>query len=203
MKKLLFALALISLFSCKKEEKTEEKGTISEAIDGMQNLNKISNSMDDITKRTDELKTMTPVSNDVLKAVIPETLAGMKRTEMNVGHLGTMNVAAVTADYEDEADKSISVSITDGAGETGSAMVTMLMMGLSAETERTTEEGFEKTDEINGVKAFVSEKKSTDYIDSSIQYLVNNRYHVSLEGDGLTLDELKKVMQELNLSSLK
>lgn len=193
------------LISCSKTEKTEEKnGGFSDALNNVQNLNKLSNSMDDITKRAEDLKKMTPLNNEDLKTLLPEQLGGLKRTELSVGDNAMVNMSSAESSYKNEdSSKKINLQIMDGAGETGSAIVSMLMMGLNMNREKITETGFEKSTEIKGMKALVSENKSGDFTNSEIQMIAKDRYLITLRGDGLTYEELEKVAGELNFSNFK
>lgn len=205
MKKLIFAMSAILLISCSKTEKTEEKsGGLSEAYSNVKNLNKLSNSMDDITKNTDELKKLTPLSNDELKPLLPEQLLGLKRTELSVGDNAMMNMSSAESSYNNEdSSKKVNLQIMDGAGETGSAVVSMLMMSLNMDREKITETGFEKSKEIKGMKAMVSENKNGEIPNSEIQMIANNRYLITLRGDGISAEELEKAVSELNFSNFK
>jgi len=205
MKKVILTLALVSIVACKKnEEKNSDSGSIGDAINGAKSINNISNAMDDIQKQTDILKKETPLSNDVLKTVVPETVLGLSRTEIRVGDSAMMGLSSVTAKYGDTANKSITYTIMDGAGETGSAVASLLLMGLQTETEKTTPDGFEKTTKINNVKAMVSQNQNVNQeIFTSIQYILKDRYSVKIDGTGYNLDELKAAMDAINTSVLK
>lgn len=205
MKKLIFAMSAILLMSCSKKEKTEESnGGFSEALNNVQNLNKLSNSMDDITKHTEELKKMTPLTNEELKTLLPEQLGGLKRTELSVGDNAMVNMSSAESSYRNEdSSKKVDLQIMDGAGETGSAILSMLMMGLNMNREKITETGFEKSTEIKGIKALVSENKSGEVTNSEIQMVAKERYMITLRGDGFTYEELEKVAGEINFSNFK
>lgn len=202
MKNLLIAVSVLALVACKKEENKTEENSISGAISSAKNLNSISNAMDDINKNIETLKKTAPLSNDELKGALPENLAGLKRTELTVGDQSMMQISSAEAKYGTD-NKEISVRITDGAGETGSAMISIVMMGHSATLEKTTENGFEKIGEFNGKRMSIKETKETDRVDSEIQFIEKNRYLVDVEGDGFTYEELAKAIGELNLSALK
>ena len=205
MKKLfLVSSVLLLLTNCGKDPKKDENSnSISDAIGGMKNINNLSNSMEDITKRAEELKKLTPLTNDELKAVIPESVLGLKRTSISVGDNMMMKISSAEAEYKDDENKKIKISITDGAGETGSAMITMLMMGFSTNSEKTTETSSEKMGEFNGVKASVKDNKDGENVDSEIQYILKDRYLISIDGDGYTSEDLKKVMDMIKDSNLK
>lgn len=204
MKKLMMAASVLLLIACSKEEKkTEEKsGGLSDLVSSAKNYGKLSGSMEDVSKNIEKLKAMTPLNNEELKAASPEQLMGLKRTELSVGDNSMMNLSSAEAKYSDETNKNITLEIMDGAGETGSTMVSILMMGLNMDKEKTTQTGFEKSTEINGMKAMVSEEKGEDYINSKIQMVVKNRYVLTLSGDGISYEELTKALGEINLSKL-
>lgn len=205
MKKLIIAMSALLLISCSKKEKTEENsGGFSEAVSNVQNLNKLSNSMDDITKNTEALKKLTPLSNEELKPLLPEQLLGLKRTELSVGDNAMMNMSSAESSYNNEdSSKKLNLQIMDGAGETGSAVVSMLMMSLNMDREKITENGFEKSKEVKGMKAMISENKNGEITNSEIQMIANNRYLVTLKGDGIPAEELEKAVGELNFSNFK
>lgn len=205
MKKLMLATAALMLVACSKEEKVKEEksGSLSDLVSTAKNYGKVSSSMEDVTKKMESLKSIQPLTNDELKAVLPETLLGLARKELSVGDNAMMNLATAEAKYADEENKRIKVDIIDGAGETGSAMVSIMMMGLNVDKEKTTEFGFEKSTEINGVKSIVSETKNGEGVTSEIQTVLKNRYLVTLNADGFSYDELKMALGEFNTSALK
>ncbi|WP_300669879.1 hypothetical protein [Soonwooa sp.] len=206
MKKSLLILAVASLVACKKNEepKTDESSTsIGDVVNGAKTLSNLSASMDDIQKSADKLKTVKPLSNDEIKAALPENVIGLKRTEYNAGD--NMMVGLITADakYSDGTEKNVRLNIMDGAGESGSAVVTMIMMGLKAESEKNNEQGYEKTTNFNNTRAIISEHKNGDLLESKITYLLKDRYVIKIEADGYTVDQLKPIMDEINVSALK
>ena len=204
MKKLLITSSILVLIACsKKEKQDEESGGLSNLVTNAKNYSKISGSINDVSKNIETLKKMTPLSNDELKAVLPEQLLGLKRSEFSVGDASMMNLVSAEAKYKDENNKRIDLQIMDGAGETGSGMVSIMMMGLNVTKEKVTETGFEKSEVINGMKAIISENKNGENIDSEIQLIAKDRYLLTLKGDGITLDELKKALAEFNISQLK
>ena len=206
MKKLIMAIAVLMLVACSKEEKvkTEKSGGFSDLVSTAKNYKNINSSMQDVTKNIENLKNIPPLTNEELKAVLPEQLLGLKRRELSVGDNAMMNLSTAEAKYaDDDKIKKIKVEIIDGAGETGSAMVSIMMMGLNINKEKTTETGFEKSTEINGAKSIISENKSGDEIESKIQTVLKNRYLVTLSADGFSYEELKTALGELNSSALK
>lgn len=207
MKKfMVLSIALLLFTSCSKENKTEnekESTSIKDVFGSVKTMNTLSNSMEDIQKNTERLQKLTPVSNDELKAVLPETLLGLPRVSLSVGDNSMMKISSAEAEYKDENNKEIKVKVLDGAGETGSAMISLLMMGFTANSEKTTQDGFEKMGDFNGTKAQIKETKRESGVDSEINYILKDRYMITIEADGYTTEELKKVMDIITGSSLK
>ena len=205
MKKLMIIAAALMLVTCSKEEKVKEEktGDLSDLVSTAKTYGKMGSSMQDVTKNIENLKNIPPLTNDELKAVLPEILLGLKRKELSVGDNAMMNLSTAEAKYSDDDGNRVKVEIVDGAGETGSAMVSIMMMGLNVNKEKTTEFGFEKSTEINGVKSIVSERKEGENINSEIQTVLKNRYLVTLKADGFSYEQLKSALSTLNNSALK
>ncbi len=201
---MILSVSLLVMASCSKEKESEKESTsIGDVFNGVKTMNTLSNSMEDIQKNTERLQKLTPMSNDELKAVLPETLLGLPRVSFSVGDNSMMKISSADAEYKDENNKNIKLKVLDGAGETGSAMISILMMGLTSNSEKTTQDGFEKMGDFNGTKAQIKETKRESGVDSEINYILKDRYMITIEGDGYTTEELKKVMDLINGSSLK
>ena len=201
---MILSVSLLVMASCSKEKESEKESTsIGDVFNGVKTMNTLSNSMEDIQKNTERLQKLTPMSNDELKAVLPETLLGLPRVSFSVGDNSMMKISSAEAEYKDENNKNIKLKVLDGAGETGSAMISILMMGLTSNSEKTTQDGFEKMGDFNGTKAQIKETKRESGVDSEINYILKDRYMITIEGDGYTTEELKKVMDLINGSSLK
>lgn len=205
MKKLMLSAAALVLFCCSKEESKQEakSGGLSDVVSNVKNYSKINSSVQDVSKNIETLKKMTPLTNEELKALLPEELLGLKRKELSVGDNAMMQLASAEAKYSDGDQKKIKLEIMDGAGETGSAMVSILTMSFNMNKEKITETGYEKTAEINGNKAIIKENSGENYVNSSIQMVAKNRYLITLTGDGISYDDLEKALNQLKLSQLK
>ncbi|QDP86459.1 hypothetical protein FNJ88_13180 [Chryseobacterium sp. SNU WT5] len=205
MKKLFIATTVLMVVACSKEEKIKEEksGSLSDLVTTAKDYSKINNSLEEVSKNVEKLKAMTPLTNEQLKSLLPEQLIGLKRTELTVGDNSMLNLSSAEAKFSDKENKEVKLEILDGAGETGSAMVSMLMMGLNMNKEKITETGFERSEDINGGKAIVSEDKNGENISSKIQMMIKNRYLLTLSGEGLSYEELKKGLAEINISDLK
>lgn len=193
--------------STKQQETVEDKGAleqVSESVGALKNLSKLEEYSKELESQINTLKAQTPVSNDVLKSVLPETFEGLKRTSLKVGEMSALNFASAKAEYKNEdGSKRIDVDVMDGAGEGASSIVSLVFMGLHADKEEVMETGFEKTMDIDGMRVAVKENTDEGIKDSEIKWVYNKRFVIELEGDGYSLDELIAIFKKMDLSSLK
>ena len=204
MKITIVLLSMLAMIACKKtEEKTEEPGVM-DAVEGFNNISKAGDALKENEKQLEALKTMTPVTNEVLKEVLTEELGGLKRTRFNAGDASMMGLTTADAKYGDEVTgKEIEVSIMDGAGETGSSIISLTIMALSMNVETINDTETKKTETIQGFKCLTEEDENPDNISSSITFIYKERFQVALKGDKITLDELKSFLKKLDLSKLE
>lgn len=214
-KQFLFASLVLgcSLFvACGGSSKSEEEGdsedtgiieNISNAGEAIKGLNGLEKAMKDIEAQMNALKEKTPVSNDELKKVLPETLEGLKRTSINLGESASIGVSSANATYQnDDASKTIEISILDGAGEAASSITGLAFYGFNQDSERITDDMTEKTMEYKGQRAKLTESKFNDRQTSTIEWLHKKRYLMKVEGEGYSIDEVGKIMDNLALGNL-
>lgn len=182
----------------------EEPG-IMDAVSGVGKLTKAVSRMGDIESLQKKLQEMEPISRETLREVLPERLLGLKRSKLKLGEGQMLDINNGSADYADEAaGKELSLSITDGAGETGSALILTSLYALSMDVEEETETGFKRTGELEGYRA--SFEQSADYDgnpESEITFLVEDRFLVSLKGKNMDVETLKGAVSEISLDKLK
>ena len=149
---IITALSILFLISCGKNKEKEEPGLL-DVIEGVSDLNQIAKEAEKIEEENDQLITATPISNENMKKNLPETILGYPRTKFSVGNQFMPDVSMGEAEYESENGAFISLSIIDGAGETGSAMVTLARLGFARDFEEQTDRGYRKSTTIKGYKA--------------------------------------------------
>jgi len=205
LNKTILAVALLfALTSCGNSPKkeTEEKSGLGKLVEGASNLDKLAKSGEKLKDQTEKLKKLTPATVEELKAVVPETVGDFKRKSYSAG--GTVaDIVAADAEYAKEDNKTIHVSILDGAGESGSAVVSLLAMGLSMQTESESNGTISKNIEVDGVRYSTEDTKSASSVSSSLKFIHSDRYAITLQGEGYSLSELQDFLKKLDLSSLK
>jgi hypothetical protein len=142
-----------------------------------------------------------PVNFRELKALLPETLPGFKRTSATGEKAGAMGMVVSHADgeYSGEGGAHLSVKITDIGNVTGP-----LGLGLAGwamvEVDRETETGYEKSTVLGGNKAF--EKYDSRSKRGEVNVLVGNRFVVEVKGRDLKMEDMKAVAGKLDLAKL-
>lgn len=176
-----------------KDSHKNEDGTTTTTTYDMGNLKKMSENTDEMTKKTEELKKLTPLSLDELKALLPEALAGLKRTNYNAS--SAAGYAAVEGDYQKDDTIGLRVMIYDCAGETGAGFYTLTYWG-AMNFQQESEHEYTKTIDFNGGKAIENFKKEQKQ--SSLTYVSNNRLLVVLNGTNMEPSVLKEAAQNLD-----
>ncbi|MCF2490059.1 hypothetical protein [Dyadobacter sp. CY347] len=201
MLSLVLASAML-LSSCggKQEEKegTEQEGTEQEAdksaVDALQ-------AFADKAKEMGSREAVDPIDFRKLKELMPEKIAGMSRTEATGEKSGAMGftVSTAQAKYKGDGDESLDIEIVDTGGIAG--VSTMALAGWSmAEIDKETTTGYEKTATIDGHKAF--EKYDNESKSGELNVLVADRFVVNVQGNQVTMDQLKGALKDLDLAKL-
>lgn len=188
---LLFLGAVIILASCN-NNKTNNGAEADKKV--VVNPNQMKNAVQDMEKQKEELGKLTPISLDELKAMVPETLLGAARTNLDVN--AAMGAGVATADYELNENSSATLTIIDCAGPGGAGIYSMQYLGLVNINENNEEE-FTRTVDYNGGKAFEHCDKTTN--DCAFTYFAGGRFLVTLEAANISVDELRKAAGSLNI----
>ncbi|MCE7069220.1 MULTISPECIES: hypothetical protein [Dyadobacter] len=201
MLSLVLASAML-LSSCggKQEEKegAEQEGAEQEAdksaVDALE-------AFADKAKEMGSREAVDPIDFRKLKELMPEKIAGMSRTEATGEKSGAMGftVSTASAKYKGEGEESLNIEIVDTGGIAG--VSTMALAGWSmAEIDKETTTGYEKTTKIEGYKAF--EKYDNEGKSGEVNVLVADRFVVNVQGDHITVDQLKNALKDLDLAKL-
>lgn len=135
-----------------------------------------------------------------LKALLPDRLLRMERTSHSGERSGIkgLQVSVAKAEYEDD-ERYLEVNIVDGGGFplAGLANAGWLMVEVDKEDSN----GYERTTTIDGSKAF--EKYNTKWKEGELVVFHEDRFIVTLKGKGLEADDLRRVLDRLNLDKLE
>ncbi len=175
------------------EEATKDaKVSLGDAADAMQ---KMAKEMED-----NQGKKVEVVDFRQLKELLPNDAAGLARKEATGEKNGAMGMSVSQANGKyANADNSqtLNISIVD-AGGTGA------LMGFAAwsmiDVDKETADGFERTTKIDGYKAYQEYKTSSK--SGKVSVIVGNRFVVTADGDGLSMDAIQDAVKEIDLGKL-
>ncbi len=182
----------------------EESGSLSGSVTvpgvGSVDLGKLeeaSKQMEEAAKQA-ENGSMRPVSPDVLKGLLPETFAGLPRTEIESagGGAGGIGGARAEATYE-AGDQRIKLEVIDMA-----AMGALASLGgaFNVQSDRETADGYERTRTEKG--GMVHEKWDRSSGQGSYGLTVANRFMISAEGKVADIDVLKQAVGAIDTAQI-
>lgn len=195
----LLPVTIIFMLSCSNNREKgkisikDEKGKATATFDvkSIEELVKVAEKSGD---KAEELKKLTPLSTDQLKAMMPEELMGIKKTSFSADSYS--GASSSTANYKSDDGKELKLIIYDCAGEAGAGIYAiryMTMWNIQHEDDH----GYQKTVDFNGQKAVENYVKSSD--EYSIAFLSNDRFLVTVAGVKTGLDLVKQAANSLNL----
>ena len=191
---ILACLAVAALLSACNNNKSTAEVTKSDTTQTLSaeaiELQKVAEEM---KKQADELQKLPPLSADELKAMLPETLMGGKRTNFQANSAPGTGVA--TAEYAINDSTKIEVSIYDCGGPGGAGFFNAQYIAkLNHQSE--TDNEYTKTIDFRG-KAIEHCQKNSNRC--TLTYFTGKRYMVIIEGQNVHPDGLKQAAMELNI----
>ncbi len=198
MKKLLFAVFVITTFIACENPVTkkikETKENVSNTTKAVKELNKM---QDDIK----ELQKEEPLTNEELKEWLPDEVDGMKRISFKAGQMGMVQIASIEATYANEdKSKKFKIEVIDGAGQMGAAATAGMRMLFSQEFEEENEYKIRRTVKKNGVKAVEEYRKDNGR--STIEFMEEGRFYIKATGTNMDVDETWDAIGELDTEDL-
>ena len=198
MKQVILSLvvAILTIVACKNNRSktmtiTSDDGKSKVSVD----VNSAAAVSDDMQKKMEELKKLTPLTTDQLKTMLPEELMGLKRASFNANSM--MGFASAEARYKNENDdKQIELNILDCAGEAGAGVYSLsywTKMSMQSESDN----GYTKTVDFDGNKAVETYDKGGDRYE--LTYVASDRLLVTMKGEKTGLDAVRQAAQGLKL----
>jgi hypothetical protein len=150
----------------------------------------------------DGTTTYQPVDFREMKALLPEELAGCKRTSATGERTGAMgfNIAQAEGKYASAGGGHLRVKLLDIGSSVGPLAMATMGWGL-VEIDRETETGYEKTTKIDGRKGY--EKYDKGNKSGEVKVLVGSRFLVEITGNDLGMDDMKGALGKLDLAKLE
>lgn len=143
-----------------------------------------------------------PVDFRDLKALLPETIAGLKRAEASGEKTAAMGmkVSQAQARYTGDSNNRIRLKIIDTgsmSGMAGMAAAAWAMIDIDRETDR----GYEKTSTVDGRK--MHEKWNAKDKRGEVDVIVGGRFVVEVRGNGIEMKDLKQSLSAIDLKKLE
>lgn len=138
---------------------------------------------------------------DQIKPFLPDTLQGLKRTQLSVDRSGALGVqiSKATATYSDDAQRRLNLEITDTGSLKGLVGFASGWAGVEQDSE--TDTGYDKTYKNGG--RLVHEKWDSRGNSGEYGVVVGDRFSVSVSGSAASIDELKAAVASVNLAGLE
>jgi Yip1 domain len=144
--------------------------------------------------------TVEALSPDQVKAFLPDSLDGLKRTSISAQRSGAMGMqlSDASAVYSDSNGHNITLEVTDSGGAKGwMSMAT----AMAPEEEKETDHGYEKTYTDSGRlthEAWDTQSKSGEY-----SLIIAQRFSVKANGNADSMDQLKQAVGSVDLGKLE
>ena len=187
------------IFSCGEKKSDSPQNESSNKTD----LENFADKMKEVSEGLTDGKKVEPVDFRELKALLPETIGNLKRSNLEgekVAAMG-MNISNANADYsEAETNVSIDLKITDlgsVSGLSGLAAYGWYMVDIDKENDN----GYEKTMTYKGNKGY--EKYNNEYKDGEISILVAKRFVIEANGNNISMDQLKAAVDMIDIGKLE
>jgi hypothetical protein len=181
----------------------ETAGTQNPAADAPPDYAKMAEENRKALTEANQGKVIEAVPAATLKALLPVELVGLKRTDASAERTQMMGMDTSNAEGQysaaDGSGANVRIKLTDTGNMSGS-----MKMGLTNWTtmqySRETDTGYEKSTTINGCKGM--EKYDTQNKEGSLQILVADRFIVDVQGYNVTMEAIKKVVDQIDLKKL-
>jgi hypothetical protein len=137
-----------------------------------------------------------------LKAMLPESLPGMKRTDATGEKSSAMGMQITNTEGRYSADNgggSMTIKITDIGSMTGLAGMTAYAWA-SVNIDRESDTEYEKTSTIGGYKSHEKYNKSSK--SGEVSVLVADRFVVDVNGNNVDMDAIKGALGKVDLGKL-
>ncbi|MBE9465395.1 hypothetical protein ACFP1I_22850 [Dyadobacter subterraneus] len=196
----ILSLSLVSvlfLSACggkKEAEEEKEKEAPANAVEALQQFaNK--------AKTMHNKEAVDPVDFRKLKELLPEKAEGLNRTEATGEKNGAMGftISQAEARYSGDGDASAHVEIFDTGGVAGISTMALAAWSM-ADIDKETATGYEKTTKREGYKGY--EKYDNQNKSGELNVLVADRFVVNVNGNNLSVDQLKSILGAIDLDKL-
>ncbi|HEY6505480.1 MAG TPA: hypothetical protein VIZ28_16010 [Chitinophagaceae bacterium] len=196
MKQFIFLCMVVAclLPACNNNKKTvevkSEDGKPTASVDD----SKMQQLAEEIKKQSEELQKLPPLTLDELKALLPESIMGAKRSHFEVN--SAMGTGLANAEYSINDSTEVKINIWDCGGPAGSGYYSTQYMTL-LNIQSVSDNEYTKTIDFKGHKAIENCNNTNNRC--SLTYFTGKRYMVVIEGRNVHPDGLKQAANELTI----
>lgn len=143
-----------------------------------------------------------PVDYELLKDLLPKKLKKMQRVDI-FGETSSMlgiKTSNARAEYEGKNEAQMEIKITDMGTIKGLASMAMAAW-VAADIEKESDDGFERTIDYKGYKAYTKYSKSREH--GEYKVLVAGRYLVEVEGEQVEMKLVERAIDKINIKKLE
>ena len=206
MKKIVLVFVVcFTLVACKDNPVNKK---IQETTEGLSNVNKAVKELNKMQEGVTELQETTPLTNDDLKAWLPDNVKGMKRIAYKAGQMAVMQIASIEATYANEdKSKTFKVEVIDGAGALGATATAGMRMLFSQDFEEEDEYKTKRTTKRKGIKAIEEYRKSKSEDKelnsrSTIEFMQEEQFYIKATGTNMNIDDTWDAIDDLDVDDL-
>ena len=181
----------------------ETAGNAKNAVGAMSQMRE---TMEQMQQEMEEGVSVEPVDFRELRALLPEELPGMERTNAagEKGRAMGLAMSKATGEYSttDEEDRGrIQITLTDLGSLKGAAMMGYGWMMM--EIDRESDTGYERTTQYGDFPAHEKWERRGDSANGEMQVVVGNRFIVAIDGRQVEMEQIKDALERVDLEQLE
>jgi len=208
--RIVVAAAVLALAACGKEESAKPVDTATRVEQASRQMGEAAR-QGDVAQVGQAMKQMgealsgsvgvEPVDFRTLTDLLPESIAGMKRTSREGSRTNVMGFASSKAEatYEDGKGGRIVLEITDVGTFTG--VTAMAFAWVNVEIDKEGDSGYERTTTVVGRKAYERYDKAARK--GELDVIVAGRFIVGAKATGVEMKVFKEAVAKLDLEKLE
>ena len=185
------------------EERSDEQDrTPGEELD--EALSSLGNALEELGESLNERSSVEPVDYRDLRDLLPGRIRGLEKGNYNGERTGTLGIkiSKVEQEYEsDDGDESVDISIIDLGSLRNVAAFGVDW--LKVERDRESNDGFERTTQIDDHPALEKCQTSSQYEKCEIHLLVGERFVVDVVARGLSIRDVRNIVDDIDLRGLE
>ena len=206
----ILAAAALALAACGKEEPPKPVDPATKVEQAAKQLGEAAR-QGDIQQAGEAMKQMgtalsgsmkvEPVDFRALKDLLPDSIAGLKRTASEGSRTNVMGIASSKAEatYEDGKGGRIVLEVTDVG--TLSGVTAMAFAWVNVEIDKEGTSGYERTTTVSGRKAYERYQSATR--SGELDVIVAGRFIVGAKATGVEMGVFKEAVAKLDLAKLE